>query len=265
MAPEVSQPAQAMNTRAPASASSAHQGEPGEGDQEKGSVAPLPPSKSRLKFFSPVGASARDQTTVETIATAPNAKGLISPIKANQERPTIADSGKDPPDTSSRSKAPMVPANDQTTSEKAKEANSPGDLEESPAPNQGLAFSKNDSSNSMSVRNAELGKSSPHKFRRIGNRNGGKVYLEAEDKASTLYSMTILSKFQLIKRNKLARALTDQEIIAKGRCRKGVTLYHSCEGEEEQHLYMEYSITHIYYRAMLTSPVLSIPEGNDRF
>lgn len=52
--------------------------------------------------------------------------------------------------------------------------------------------------------------------------------------------MTVLSKKEMIKRNKIKRALAEQEILATSNHPFIVTLYHSFQSEDHLYLCMEY-------------------------
>lgn len=119
------------------------------------------------------------------VASAPNAQGLFQTSKTN-ERPSTADLGKEPlvglPGESGLS---MVDHNQ-------------GHLLPVPNPNgipspgqirQSIAFRRTYSSNSIKVKNVEVGPSSFDKIKLIGKGDVGKVYLVREKKSSRLYAM----------------------------------------------------------------------------
>jgi serine/threonine protein kinase len=60
------------------------------------------------------------------------------------------------------------------------------------------------------VRSAEIGPSSFYKIRLLGKGDVGKVYLVREKKTEKLFAMKVLSKKEMIKRNKIKRALAEQ-------------------------------------------------------
>ncbi|UZP39950.1 hypothetical protein NXS19_007766 [Fusarium pseudograminearum] len=244
-------------------------------DKEKNSTSTTPdPSKPRhTKFFSntvgrlrahtvasevhgPDGAPATDQTTSETkeelarrlrrVASAPNAQGLFSKNDPNNERPATAELGKDPLLTSSGALGLIEPAKTPQNEEMPTHANPEDILAALPAPNMSMAFRRTYSSNSIKVRNVE-------------------VYLVREKKSSRLYAMKILSKKEMIKRNKIKRALAEQEILATSNHPFIVTLYHSFQSEDYLYLCMEYCSGGEFFRALQTRPGKCIPEEDARF
>lgn len=72
------------------------------------------------------------------------------------------------------------------------------------------AFRRTYSSSSIRVRNREVGPSSFQKIKMLGKGDVGKVYLVREKQSQTLYAMKVLSKKEMIKRNKIKRALAEE-------------------------------------------------------
>ncbi|KAI0995857.1 Serine/threonine-protein kinase [Podosphaera aphanis] len=121
------------------------------------------------------------------------------------------------------------------------------------------------SSNSIKIRNVEVGPSSFDKIKLIGKGDVGKVYLVREKKTSRLYAMKVLCKKEMIKRNKIKRALAEQEILATSNHPFIVTLYHSFQSEDHLYLCMEYCSGGEFFRALQTRPKKCIPEEDARF
>ena len=170
----------------------AHQGPPVLRHHNEGSVPPSPPDTPIHKVQAVSGAN--DQATtagkeelarkLRRVASAPNAQGLFSSNKTEQ-RPSTAEMGKEPLVEADNSPLGMV---DQ----------SKGHLLPIPNPNgvplpgqlrQSIAFRRTYSSNSIKVRNVEVGPSSFDKIKLIGKGDVGKVYLVREKKSSRLYAM----------------------------------------------------------------------------
>ncbi|KAF4451377.1 agc/rsk/rsk-unclassified protein kinase [Fusarium austroafricanum] len=276
VASEGNQLEEAMSPTAHANPYFAHQGQPGLRHHNSDSVPPSPPDTPSLKVQGPDGAPATDQTTSETkeelarrlrrVASAPNAQGLFSKNDPNNnERPATAELGKDPLLTSSGALGLIESAKAQEAEEKAKHANSDDVLAALPAPNTAMAFRRTYSSNSIKVRNVEVSPSSFDKIKLIGKGDVGKVYLVREKKSSRLYAMKILSKKEMIKRNKIKRALAEQEILATSNHPFIVTLYHSFQSEDYLYLCMEYCSGGEFFRALQTRPGKCIPEEDARF
>lgn len=69
----------------------------------------------------------------------------------------------------------------------------------------------------------------------------------------------------MIKRNKIKRALAEQEILATSNHPFIVTLYHSFQSEDYLYLCMEYCSGGEFFRALQTRPGKSISEDAARF
>ncbi|KAF2461207.1 kinase-like domain-containing protein [Lineolata rhizophorae] len=136
---------------------------------------------------------------------------------------------------------------------------SPGQIRNS------VAFRRTYSSNSIKVRNVEVGPGSFDKIKLIGKGDVGKVYLVREKKSSRLYAMKVLSKKEMIKRNKIKRALAEQEILATSNHPFIVTLYHSFQSEDYLYLCMEYCSGGEFFRALQTRPNKCVDEDAARF
>ena len=170
----------------------AHQGPPALRHHNDSSVPPSPPDTPVLKVDAASGAN--DQATtagkeelarkLRRVASAPNAQGLFASAKS--ERPATAELGKEPlvqeEDSptlglADQPKGHLLPIStgDPTTSA--------GKLRNS------IAFRRTYSSNSIKVRNVEVGPGSFDKIKLIGKGDVGKVYLVREKKSSRLYAM----------------------------------------------------------------------------
>lgn len=174
-----------------------HQGPPALRHHNEGSVPPSPPDTPPVPKID-TSNGANDQATtagkeelarkLRRVASAPNAQGLFS--KGNSsERPQTAELGKQPlvhhPNTSTLSMVETaVP--DPThliPTDPTKGIPSPGQIRNS------VAFRRTYSSNSIKVRNVEVGPGSFDKIKLIGKGDVGKVYLVREKKSSRLYAM----------------------------------------------------------------------------
>ncbi|TKA82399.1 Serine/threonine-protein kinase nrc-2 [Friedmanniomyces simplex] len=128
-----------------------------------------------------------------------------------------------------------------------------------------IAFRRTYSSNSIKVRDVEVGPGSFDKIKLIGKGDVGKVYLVREKKSTRLYAMKVLSKKEMIKRNKIKRALAEQEILATSNHPFIVTLYHSFQSEDHLYLCMEYCSGGEFFRALQTRPNKCVDEDAARF
>ncbi|KAK5660943.1 hypothetical protein OQA88_12318 [Cercophora sp. LCS_1] len=265
---------ESMSPTAHANPYFAHQGQPGLRHHNEGSVPPSPPDTPILKINGPGGgpeqpaASTKEELArkLRRVASAPNAQGLFSKGKSSGERPATAELTKEPlSEDSNRLGFAESKSNgsDPASGLAVPEADSLGAL---PSPNRSpLAFRRTYSSNSIKVRNVEVGPQSFDKIKLIGKGDVGKVYLVREKKSSRLYAMKVLSKKEMIKRNKIKRALAEQEILATSNHPFIVTLYHSFQSEDYLYLCMEYCSGGEFFRALQTRPGKCIPEDDARF
>lgn len=253
----------------------AHQGPPALRHHNEGSVPPSPSDAPSITTTRADGDTAADDRAtaagkeelarkLRRVASAPNAQGLFASGKADG-RPQTAELGKQPilhhPNSSALS---MVEISDENPTHL-----SPLDtLTSIPTPGQirqSVAFRRTYSSNSIKVRNVEVGPSSFDKIKLIGKGDVGKVYLVREKKSSRLYAMKVLSKKEMIKRNKIKRALAEQEILATSNHPFIVTLYHSFQSEDHLYLCMEYCSGGEFFRALQTRPNKCVDEDAARF
>ena len=177
----------------------AHQGPPALRHHNDSSVPPSPPDTPITKVDAVSGAN--DQATtagkeelarkLRRVASAPNVQGLFANGKSS-DRPQTADMGKEPlvEDSNNstlrmmdQSKGHLLPIPTANAG-----VPSPGQIRQS------IAFRRTYSSNSIKVRNVEVGPSSFDKIKLIGKGDVGKVYLVREKKSSRLYAMKGLYK-----------------------------------------------------------------------
>ncbi|PSR87027.1 kinase-like domain-containing protein [Coniella lustricola] len=265
---------EAMSPTAHANPYFVHQGPPALRHHNEGSVPPSPPDTPELKIEGPNGNPVEQPTAatkeelarkLRRVASAPNAQGLFSKGgKGSGERPATAELGKEPlVENRNASTLGLVSSDADPNSLSVPDSDGLAPL---PAPGRTpLAFRRTYSSNSIKVRNVEVGPSSFDKIKLIGKGDVGKVYLVKEKKSSRLYAMKVLSKKEMIKRNKIKRALAEQEILATSNHPFIVTLYHSFQSEDYLYLCMEYCSGGEFFRALQTRPGKCIPEDDARF
>ncbi|KAF9168407.1 serine/threonine protein kinase, AGC [Actinomortierella ambigua] len=126
-------------------------------------------------------------------------------------------------------------------------------------------FRRTYSSNSIKVKSVEVTPNSFVKIRLLGKGDVGKVYLVRQKGSERLYAMKVLSKKEMIKRNKIKRAFAEQEILATSNHPFIVTLYHSFQSEDYLYLCMEYCMGGEFFRALQTRPGKSLPEEDAKF
>lgn len=192
---------EAMSPTAHANPYFAHQGQPGLRHHNEGSVPPSPPDTPSLKVSGPAVAAVQPTAVTKEelarklrrVASAPNAQGLFSKSKSkgSGERPATAELTKEPlvvnKDANTlglvESKADGTPATNLAVPDL-------DDLGALPTPSlTSLSFRRTYSSNSIKVRNVEVGPQSFDKIKLIGKGDVGKVYLVREKKSSRLYAM----------------------------------------------------------------------------
>ncbi|EON61306.1 AGC/RSK/RSKprotein kinase [Coniosporium apollinis CBS 100218] len=253
-----------------------HQGPPAIRHHNEGSVPPSPPDTPPITTTKVEAVSgANDQQAaagkeelarkLRRVASAPNAQGLFADAKSS-ERPSTAGLDKQPMSQHANSSAlSMVESAPSSNLLPVPTVNGVNGI---PTPGQirnGIAFRRTYSSNSIKVRNVEVGPGSFDKIKLIGKGDVGKVYLVREKKSSRLYAMKVLSKKEMIKRNKIKRALAEQEILATSNHPFIVTLYHSFQSEDHLYLCMEYCSGGEFFRALQTRPNKCVDEDAARF
>lgn len=176
-----------------------HQGPPNLRHHNDGSVPPSPPDTPKVQVNgaerqpdSPVTAGKEELARkLRRVASAPNAQGLFTKSGTTRERPNTAELGKEPVIVQP---GPEPTVDMATNSDAGKVAN--GDTIATamnlPLPGQirqAAAFRRTYSSNSIKVRNVEVGPGSFDKIKLIGKGDVGKVYLVREKKSNRLYAM----------------------------------------------------------------------------
>jgi protein-serine/threonine kinase len=175
----------------------AHQGPPALRHHNEGSVPPSPPDTPKIHVNGTSPTSERAITAgkeelarkLRRVASAPNAQGMFanSQSKPTDDRPGSAQLGKEPVivENGVQPKLSMVGPDPIATAKDAGLAKipTPGQIRQS------VAFRRTYSSNSIKVRNVEVGPGSFDKIKLIGKGDVGKVYLVREKKSNRLYAM----------------------------------------------------------------------------
>ncbi|GAA5925697.1 uncharacterized protein JCM15063_005093 [Sporobolomyces koalae] len=241
-------------------------------------VPPLPTGVIPVGDLRDSGASAHGST-----GSGSGSRLTSSNSKKNSSKSSGSERGKST-SSSSRSSSAKQPSND-TSNSPTRSRSSPTIANKSPsllappspnpAPasfnNGGLAgspraaFRRTYSSSSIRVRNREVGPSSFQKVKLLGKGDVGKVYLVREKQSQTLYAMKVLSKKEMIKRNKIKRALAEEEILAGSNHPFIVTLYHSFQSDDYLYLCMEYCMGGEFFRALQTRPGKCLQEDDAKF
>jgi len=121
------------------------------------------------------------------------------------------------------------------------------------------------SSNSMKISRSEVGPSNFEKIKLLGRGDVGKVYLVRKKGTDSYYALKVLSKSEMIKRNKVKRALTEQEILASANHPFIVTLYHSFQSENNIYFCMEFCAGGEFFRALQTRKGKCLSENAAKF
>jgi protein-serine/threonine kinase len=176
----------------------AHQGPPILRHHNDGSVPPSPPDTPKLQINGttppqekaiPAGKEELARK-LRRVASAPNAQGLFSGGKGGEDRPKTAQLGKEPVVVQQGISPKLSMVAQEQPSASADNISIP--VGKPPLPGQlrqSIAFRRTYSSNSIKVRNVEVGPSSFDKIKLIGKGDVGKVYLVREKKSNRLYAM----------------------------------------------------------------------------
>jgi len=132
-------------------------------------------------------------------------------------------------------------------------------------PSKQAAFRRTYSSNSIKTREVEVSPSSFEKIKLLGKGDVGKVYLVREKKTEKLFAMKVLSKSEMIKRNKIKRALAEQEILATANHPFIVTLFHSFQSQDYLFFVLDYCMGGEFFRALQTRPGKCLAEEHAKF
>lgn len=174
----------------------AHQGHPALRHHNEGSLPSSPPDTPQLQVE---GLPAADQSTaagkeelarkLRRVASAPNTQGLFASGKST-ERPKTAELGKEPLVEQAGAKGALGLLDSAVIDTLPLPAIGPDGKLPSPGQiRQSAGFRRTYSSNSIKVRNVEVGPGSFDKIKLIGKGDVGKVYLVREKKSSRLYAM----------------------------------------------------------------------------
>ena len=175
-----------------------HQGPPNLRHHNEGSVPPSPPDTPKVRVNgadrqadAPITAGKEELARkLRRVASAPNAQGLFTK-KNSRDRPNTADLGKEPV-VVQPGPEPKIDIPPYLDTAKPVNGGLISDMAKLPLPGQirqAAAFRRTYSSNSIKVRNVEVGPGSFDKIKLIGKGDVGKVYLVREKKSNRLYAM----------------------------------------------------------------------------
>ncbi|KAI8375908.1 kinase-like domain-containing protein [Radiomyces spectabilis] len=119
--------------------------------------------------------------------------------------------------------------------------------------------------NSVKVREVQVGPGSFSKIRLLGKGDVGHVYLVKQKGTDKPLAMKVLSKKEMIRRNKVKRVLAEQEILASSNHPFIVTLYHSFQSQDHLYFVMEYCMGGEFFRALQARPGRCLNEQDAKF
>ncbi|KAI9020117.1 kinase-like domain-containing protein [Phycomyces nitens] len=121
------------------------------------------------------------------------------------------------------------------------------------------------SSYSVQKQDAKVGPDSFIKLRLLGRGNVGRVYLVKQKETDKLYALKVLSKKEMINRNKIKRAMAEQAILSTANHPFIVSLYHSFQCNDHLYLCLEFCVGGEFFRALQQRPGRVLEEHEARF
>ncbi|KAI9250265.1 kinase-like domain-containing protein [Sporodiniella umbellata] len=113
--------------------------------------------------------------------------------------------------------------------------------------------------------NVEVEPGDFEKVRLLGKGDTGRVYLVKHKTTDKLYALKVLSKEEMLKRNKIKRALAEQAILSKANHPFIIPLYHSFQSQEYLYLCMEFCVGGEFFRALKNRPGRVLRENDAKF
>ncbi|KAI8638431.1 kinase-like domain-containing protein [Parasitella parasitica] len=121
------------------------------------------------------------------------------------------------------------------------------------------------SSYSLHKDTVQVGPTDFEKVRLLGKGDVGKVYLVKHKGTKKLYALKVLSKKEMIKRNKIKRALAEQAILSTANHPFIVPLYHSFQSNQHLYFCMEFCVGGEFFRALQNRPGRILKEKEAKF
>ncbi|KAI7874613.1 kinase-like domain-containing protein [Mucor mucedo] len=119
--------------------------------------------------------------------------------------------------------------------------------------------------NSVKIRQVQVGPGSFSKVRMLGKGDVGKVYLVKQKGTDKTMAMKVLSKKEMLRRNKVKRVLAEQEILSSANHPFIVSLYHSFQSKDHLYFVMEYCLGGEFFRALQSRPGKCLTEDGAKF
>ncbi|KAI7893748.1 kinase-like domain-containing protein [Mucor mucedo] len=118
---------------------------------------------------------------------------------------------------------------------------------------------------SLQKHKVQVGPADFDKVRLLGKGDVGKVYLVKHKSTEKLYALKVLSKKEMIKRNKIKRAMAEQAILSTANHPFIVPLYHSFQSEDHLYFCMEFCVGGEFFRALQNRPGRILKEDEAKF
>lgn len=122
-----------------------------------------------------------------------------------------------------------------------------------------------ESASLTNIHKTKVGADMFRKLKMIGRGDVGSVYLVQHNETKKLYAMKILTKEEMLKRNKVKRVLTEREILATADHPFIVTLYWSFQGHDSLYFIMDYCAGGEFFRMLQKQPGKCLQEDHVRF
>jgi len=116
------------------------------------------------------------------------------------------------------------------------------------------SFLRRTESSPMMVLSKEVGPEDFQLIKLIGKGDVGRVYLATRKTTGKLFAMKVLSKEEMIKRNKVRRALTEREVLVTAQHPFIVPLYHCFQSKDYLYFVMEYCGGGEFFRTLQKQP-----------
>ncbi|KAI9261078.1 kinase-like domain-containing protein [Sporodiniella umbellata] len=118
---------------------------------------------------------------------------------------------------------------------------------------------------SLQKKTIEVGPKDFEKIRLLGKGDVGRVYLVRHIRSAKLYALKVLSKKEMIQRNKIKRALVEQTILSTANHPFIVPLYHSFQSQDYLYFCMEFCVGGEFFRTLQTRPGRILKENDAKF
>lgn len=134
-----------------------------------------------------------------------------------------------------------------------------------PRPEEVLAYAAAPYSAVFPVRERVVGPQHFNKLRMLGRGGIGQVFLVQLRNTDRLYAMKVLTKGEMIQRNKVKRVMTEREILATANHPFIVTMYASFQTADRLCFVMEYCAGGEFFRVLQRQPKRRLKESAVRF